>query len=474
MACPGGALAPAGGEWAPGRGLIARREQAGDGEAEVKHRDRVLRALDREEPDRCPMQVSFTPEFASRLRAELGLTESDLHNPHGGGNTYALERAIDEDLLLTSVGWANSYYATESLSVDGETYTDEWGVGWRNVPYQTPFGEGRYTEMVTHPLADDGALDSYQPPDPRRPELYVEAEKLLEQYKDEYWIVGVTVTTIFETAWALRGYEQMLMDLALDPERVDRIFDIAFGYHLAAAKRLVEMGVDMVWTGDDVGTQNTMLISPATWRRFLKPRMATFISSLKEINPEVKVAYHSDGMVAPIIPDLIEIGLDVLNPIQPALRHPVRRRGGGLHPPPHPRPERGVDHWAHPPRPARHPPGELPSNDRHCDGDTLHVESILMPIPRTRVWNDPPKIESRSRRRYRAAHQVAAHVLDGAGVLRKVDVRMPLGQVSGGGDRDRHGFEHGPPPPRATESWREVWRELRPFLERLAQVETGS
>jgi uroporphyrinogen decarboxylase len=280
-------------------------------------------ALDHEEPDRCPMQISFTPEFASRLRAGLGLTDADVHNPHGGGNTYILERTLDEDLLLTSVGWANSYYATESLSADGETYTDEWGVGWRNVPYRTQLGEGRYTEVVTHPLADDRAIDSYQPPDPDRPELYVEAEKAFEQYKDEYWIVGVTVTTIFETAWALRGYEQMLVDFAVDPEMVDRLFDIPFGYHLTAAKRLVEMGVDMIWTGDDVGTQNAMLISPKTWRRFLKPRMATFISTLKEINPEVKVAYHSDGMVAPIIPDLIEIGLDVLNPIQPRSMDPA-------------------------------------------------------------------------------------------------------------------------------------------------------
>jgi uroporphyrinogen decarboxylase len=211
----------------------------------------------------------------------------------------------------------------ESLSADGETYADEWGVGWRNMAYQTQFGQGHYTEMVTHPLAEDRAIDSYQPPDPNRPELYVEAEKALEQYKDEYWIVGVTVTTVFETAWALRGYEQMLMDFALDPELVERIFDIPFHYHLAAAKRLVEMGVDMVWIGDDVGAQDAMLISPDTWRRFLKPRMATFISTLKQINPKVKVAYHSDGFVAPIIPDLIEIGLDVLNPIQPQSMDPA-------------------------------------------------------------------------------------------------------------------------------------------------------
>ncbi|TEU14983.1 MAG: hypothetical protein E3J21_14425 [Anaerolineales bacterium] len=290
----------------------------------MKHRDRVLMALNHEEPDRCPLQISFTPEFASRLKNDLGLTDADLHNPHGGGNTYALERAIDEDMILTSVGWANSYYATETYSDDGISYTDEWGVGWKNVEYETKFGKGRYTEIVGHPLADDKAIDWYQPPDPNRPELYVEAERVIKEYKDEYWIVGVTVTTIFETAWALRGYEKTLMDLVVNPAFVERLFDIPFNYHLTAAKKLVEMGVDMIWIGDDVGAQNRMLISPDTWRRFLKPRMATFISTLRSINPDVKIAYHSDGNIYPIIPELIEIGLDVLNPIQPRSMDPEK------------------------------------------------------------------------------------------------------------------------------------------------------
>ena len=289
----------------------------------MKHRDRVLMALNHEEPDRCPMQISFTPEFASRLKRELRLTGEDFHNPHGGGNTYVMERALDEDMLLTSVGWANSYYATATYSEDGLTYTDEWGVTWRNHPYQTKFGQGYYTEMVGHPLAEGAAIDAYQPPDPTRPELYVEAARVVKEYQAEYWIVGVTVTTIFETAWALRGYEQTLLDLALSPELIERLFDIPFHYHLTAAKKLVELGVDMIWTGDDIGAQQQMLMAPDTWRRFLKPRLATFIAALKEINPAVKMAYHSDGNISPIIPDLIEIGIDVLNPIQPRSMDPA-------------------------------------------------------------------------------------------------------------------------------------------------------
>lgn len=283
----------------------------------MKHRERVLMTLNHEKPDRCPMQISFTPEFASRLRDNLGMGGTDPHNPHGGGNPYDLELALEEDMLLTSVGWANSYY-------QGESYTDEWGIEWRAQEYETPFGFGKYTEIVSHPLAEDAAIDSYRSPDPLRPQLYHEAERVLNEHRDEYWIVGVTVTTIFETAWALRGLEQIMMDFVMDPDLAERILQIPYQYHLTAAKKLVEMGVDMIWTGDDFGGQNAMVISPKLWRKFFKPKMAEFIASLKAINPDVKVAYHSDGNVYKIIPELIEIGLDILNPIQPASMDPVQ------------------------------------------------------------------------------------------------------------------------------------------------------
>jgi uroporphyrinogen decarboxylase len=278
----------------------------------MKPRERVQAALNHQLPDRCPMQVSFTPEFAARLKEQMHISSDQLHNPHGGGNTYELERALGEDMLLTSVGWANSYYQ------DTGEYTDEWGIHWRPVKYQTPFGEGIYTEIVGNPLADEAAISTYHPPDPMRPDLYKEAAWVLDTFQEEYWIVGVTVTTIFECAWALRGYEQLLSDFILNPDLAENLLEIPYRYHLAAARKLVEMGVDMIWIGDDVGTQDALLISPAHWRKFLKPRMANFISEIKSINPKLKVAYHSDGMIYPIIPELIEIGVDVLNPVQPA------------------------------------------------------------------------------------------------------------------------------------------------------------
>ena len=288
----------------------------------MKHRERVWTALSHQAPDRCPLQASFTPEFAARLEVDLRLRGQTLHNPHGGGNTYELERALDEDMLLTSVGWVNGYYQDGYQEAD--SYRDEWGVLWKTIEYSTRFGKGKYTEPYGHPLADDRALDVYSAPDPHRPELYLEAERTLRLYQDEYWIVGVTPTTIFECAWALRGLRQLLIDMASAPERANRVLDFPFHYHSAVTQRLVRMGVDMVWLGDDLGGQTSMLMSPKMWRAYLKPRMAELIASLRAINPLIKIAYHSDGVISPIIPELIEIGIDVLNPVQPLAMDPDR------------------------------------------------------------------------------------------------------------------------------------------------------
>lgn len=296
----------------------------------MKHRERVAIALNHEEPDRCPMHISYAPEFAARLKKAMGVEDEGSREPDRDTETFVLQRALDQDIIYTSVGFGQSPPGTEVHTDDSNTYVNEWGVGFKDQEYQTRFGRGHYAEIVGHPLRNDEAIDSYQPPDPNRPELYFEACRVIREYKDEYWIMAGTVNTILETAWALRGLERTLMDLAINPDIIERLLDIPFRYHLTAASRLVEMGVDMIQLGDDLGTQHAMLMSPDTWRRFLKPRMATFISTLKSINPKVKVDYHSDGVIYPIIPDLIEIGVDVLNPVQPRCMDPekLKRRYG--------------------------------------------------------------------------------------------------------------------------------------------------
>ncbi|HDP79525.1 MAG TPA: hypothetical protein ENN21_01640 [Spirochaetes bacterium] len=265
----------------------------------MKHRDRVLAALSHEEPDRCPLQIIPTIEFAERLGDRV------------------LEVMFEQDMVVTAVDGMEGYFGTE------QSFVDQWGVTRTRVPYTTPFGIGHYAEITGHPLADDGAIDSYRGPDPGRDGLYDEPARLIKEYKGDYYVAAAVTCTIFETAWALRGLEQTLMDFIMNPDLLKRLLDIPYRYHRAVATRLAGMGVDMIWLGDDVGMQHAMMISPALWRKFLKPSMAELIAELKSVNRSLSVAYHSDGYIEPIIPDLIEIGVDVLNPVQPASMDPA-------------------------------------------------------------------------------------------------------------------------------------------------------
>lgn len=139
----------------------------------ISHRERIIAALNHQEADRCPFQIGFTPEFANRLAKELNLDNSKMDNPHDRGNQYQLEITLDEDMLLTFVGWATCYYRSS------KPYTDEWGVSWQAAKYETPFGNGFYTEMAKHPLAEKDSILNYAAPDVNDSGLYVDAENLL-------------------------------------------------------------------------------------------------------------------------------------------------------------------------------------------------------------------------------------------------------------------------------------------------------
>jgi uroporphyrinogen decarboxylase len=134
----------------------------------------------------------------------------------------------------------------------------------------------------------------------------------------DYWIGGHS-RGIFEISWFLRGFENFLLDLAAEPVLADAVMDRVEEYLWERTRRILDAGkglMDMMEYNDDVGSQKGMLMSPDLWRKRIKPRMRRFIELCKGYG--VRVRYHSCGSIRPIIPDLIEIGVDVLNPIQTA------------------------------------------------------------------------------------------------------------------------------------------------------------
>jgi len=131
---------------------------------------------------------------------------------------------------------------------------------------------------------------------------------------------------LFEAAWRLRGLENFLLDLLERPDwahfLLDRLTDLA----RRNAQALAQAGVDVLALDDDVGMPGTMMIGPDTWRTFFKPRLADIIAAARAINPDLRILFHSDGFFEPIIGDLIDIGVDAINPLQPEHMDAVRIR----------------------------------------------------------------------------------------------------------------------------------------------------
>lgn len=262
----------------------------------MNSRERVLASLARRPADRTPIFMWFHPEMVHILAARLEI-------PPG-----AVDEVMGNDVRQV---WVGNNYAMEGIvhEKDGEGHTDAWGVEWVRW--------GGFNQIKRHPLAglDDEELLSYAMPDPDTPEFMAPLAALARGRGD--WFIGSDVSPcVFEFYARIRGLEDACCDLADATPNVDRLLDACadFSVRLAAKSCTDAYGVDWLWTGDDVGGQLGMMMSPACWRELIKPRLAKVAAEgLKAGKP---VAYHSCGGIRPIIPDLVEIGITVLNPLQ--------------------------------------------------------------------------------------------------------------------------------------------------------------
>lgn len=276
----------------------------------MNSKERVQTALAFEEPDRPPVYAAFVPEIRKKLRAVAGEEERDLG------------AAMGNDMVLLPQGFANGYYLKDSPE-----YTCEWGCKWRTVRNET----GEYTEVVERPLErDPSLLSSYRIPDAESEERYAQDREMVRLYGKTHWIVSGIPCSIFEAAWGIRGLENLMTDMVLERDFAHVLFDRVMQFPLISGKKHIGMGADMLWLGDDVATQQNMMISLATWREYFRPRYARLFSEYKKMNPGIKLAYHSCGNCEGILDDMVEIGLNVINPVQPAAMDPaaIKKRYG--------------------------------------------------------------------------------------------------------------------------------------------------
>ena len=255
----------------------------------LTRKERMRLAVTHQPVDYIPSQINYTPGMGQMMSEYFNIPVPDL--PEFLGN-----HMIRVDTDFPGV-----------LSEDGKVKFDWWGVGFDTA-------EEGYFAAVS-PLAGNNDLDSYPWPDPNDPTLLLGAEKIIKEKGDEYFITPNFGFVLFERAWTLRGFEQFFMDMAVDPGFTEELFDRIVDIQLTLINRYIDLGVAGGYFGDDYGAQKNLLFSPKMWRKYIKPRLAKLFAPFVERG--MPILMHSDGQIQKILPDLVEIGLTTLNPVQP-------------------------------------------------------------------------------------------------------------------------------------------------------------
>jgi len=197
----------------------------------------------------------------------------------------------------------------------------EWGFTWERL-------DGTMGQPKDCLIREWGDLERLQVPDPCDPQRFSHLPAFTGQYADRYRMASLGLSG-FTTMWCLRGFDHLMLDLALEPERVLALAEVVFGFEERLIQELPPYGMDAVAFFDDWGTQKGLLISPETWRRLFKPLYAHQFELVHRLG--MHVYFHCCGQISDIIPDLIEIGVDVLNLSQPNLfdLEEIGRKYGG-------------------------------------------------------------------------------------------------------------------------------------------------
>lgn len=293
----------------------------------MRPRERLLAVLEHREPDRVPVDFgkhigSFHRDAYCALAAclpELGLPREPTILDRMAQNVR-LDEALCGRLGIDFRWVVPNWVGVREEEVDGAPgYRDMWGVPYAFVPtgcHYVPMGCPLGKEQLT---VDD--IEAYPWPDPDDPGVTVGlADEARRWYEDSDFVVGADgiKTGIMQTAAQMRGYNKLFLDFGLRPHLAHALLDRISALNVAMYRhylRAVGRYVQVVVITDDQGTQSSLMISPAMFRTFIKPRLATLVATIKA-ETDAAVLLHSDGAIGPIIEDLIEIGVDILNPIQ--------------------------------------------------------------------------------------------------------------------------------------------------------------
>ena len=288
----------------------------------MTHRERMRKVLSHQRPDRTPAVLACRPEVNRELMEHFGVNSmGEVQRILGADGWGGVGLGIDFSEYRKKVNGKLTgdcpYAGRDYIFHEEDVFEDEWGV------VRKKGASGKYVQWLSGPLVDAHDPDECDFPGPDRivddPQL---AQKVQEQ-KAKGLFVRAGVTQPYKTAWELRGMENLLADYLANPAFVEKLWDKICALYGELIKRYAAAGVDMISIGGDIAMQDRVIVGPHTWRRIDKPRLAQMIADAKKIKPDVHIFIHSDGKLDEIMPDLIEIGFDVIDPIQPECMDPV-------------------------------------------------------------------------------------------------------------------------------------------------------
>ncbi|MGD8292856.1 MAG: uroporphyrinogen decarboxylase family protein [Desulfobacterales bacterium] len=295
----------------------------------MNSRERLLTALDHREPDRIPFdmgscQVTGIHVVAyQNLRNALGLPQSEINMCDAVQQLATIDDDVVVRMNIDTRGLyplnSHNWQIVEQDAGEYWAYRDEWGI-----THHRPKKNGLYYSVVKVPLPQSDLtledIAKHPWPDVGDPERIAGLRELAQGYRASGYAVVLkdAFAGIFEFAQRIVGMENLLM-MMITEERAacalfDKLLELKLDYWQTALSELGDL-VDVVTYADDYGTQESQLISPDMFRRLLKPRVKTLFDTFIRLAPRAKRFFHSDGNVRPLIPDFIELGVDILNPI---------------------------------------------------------------------------------------------------------------------------------------------------------------
>jgi uroporphyrinogen decarboxylase len=283
-------------------------------------KERVRKAVHRQGAERCLTRMY---RFSTDVIVRYGDALADLLCQYPDDVIFIVP--YDFTLGYQAPGRPGRLTTVEAMMQEKE-WVDEWGIGWKHA------AGGVGANPVSHPLKDWSQLDDYlrnQMPDPRAPGRLDDAIPALARHGGSKYCVGVLNLSLFERLFAVRGMGEVLEDFYAHEKDISRLCEAVAEYAIGLVSEWGKTDVSAIFLTDDVGSQNALMMSPAMWRRHLKEHYRRIFAEVHRWGKDVW--FHSCGNIASIIGDLIEVGVDVLDPLQPGplnLAEVARQFGG--------------------------------------------------------------------------------------------------------------------------------------------------